>query len=192
MRSDPNKDQEYGEESPPLTDEELLDLCSDDDYEALNSEDLEWINKIPPPDDVWYPTIVGDNTSAEPVETSLKQQGNDASDAAKRMKEALVEREKLRNQQFEEANKQRKHFFIFVMAIVAVPTVAASLGFFILVLQAKVTDAIAVAFFASVVAEVIGLALVLANYLFPKGAGAIMGDNKSEIEVDRPTGSYLN
>lgn len=65
-------------------------------------------------------------------------------------------------------NKQRRHFFVFVMAATGIPVTTASWVMYKLVDSGLAHDSVVIAFFASVVAEVIGLSVILANYLFPK------------------------
>ncbi|CAB0628624.1 hypothetical protein CIP107562_00213 [Corynebacterium diphtheriae] len=187
MNSDAGKNQDHGEPIDSLSDEDWLVWSNSAGYEEIDGDDLEWINEIPPPDDVWYPTTKNSDTSAGSVEKGLRQQEIGVTNTAKSIEEALVHRENLHNKQIAEANEQRKRFLNFVMVIAGAPILASSAGFSFLTWQGKVTDAIAVAFFASVVVEVIGLALVLANYLFPKGAGAITGSGNQAIERDRST-----
>lgn len=70
------------------------------------------------------------------------------------------------------ANKQRDHFFKFVVAAVAF-SLASSVGLMALYFWSEwheIDSAVLIAWFSANVVQVIGLAYVIANYLFPSSA----------------------
>lgn len=85
---------------------------------------------------------------------------------AKTMESQLLRKERLSNDELEKRIENQEKFLAFSLKIIGIPVVAASIGFLILVCK-KAGDATYAAFFASVVAEVIGLSYILGNYFFP-------------------------
>lgn len=74
----------------------------------------------------------------------------------------------------EQANKLRKRFFTFVMRTVATTLIATAviMAAYVVSQWGKIEAAVMVAFFSAVVVQVIGLALIIARYLFaPRGNG---------------------
>lgn len=90
-------------------------------------------------------------------------------DREKRRAEKLKNDEaEKRVEEIDQRINQRKGFHWFAMIVIAVPVIVSSLAFIFLVWQGRVTDTIAAAFFASVVAEVIGLSYIMGNYFYPR------------------------
>lgn len=77
------------------------------------------------------------------------------------MRDAEVRQKKLNR-------AMQRTFFAFALLLVGVPVLVAAMGFVWMVVQDRMTDAIAAAFFASVVGEVIGLSMILGKHLFPE------------------------
>lgn len=119
-------------------------------------------------DDVWYPEV---NPNPSSTLKATEDEDVKVTPEAKGHEDQVIRRAELENDEYESANKHRKIFLWFAVAITGLPIVASSVGFFWMVAANRMTDAVAIAYFTSVVVEVIGLVLVLANYLFPKGGG---------------------
>lgn len=101
-------------------------------------------------------------------EKQLARRGDVKVDAdAKSMEKELLRKEELRNNELEQRIENQQKFFMFALGVIGVPVLVASLGFGVLVFRDKVGDVAYAAFFASVVAEVIGLSYILGNYFFP-------------------------
>lgn len=152
-----NNDEDLPIPEPPeggFGDDPWFELDDSGDQERL--EFLDAIDISP----AWFPSFI-----EEPPDDV------DVTSEAKNHEKEVLRRAKLENDEYEAANKHRKIFLWFAVAVTSVPVVAASAGFMWMVVTREMTDGMAIAFFASVVVEVIGLVLVLANYLFPKGGG---------------------
>ena len=81
----------------------------------------------------------------------------------------LKRRHKVEIDRLQADNKQRNWFFYFVILVTALPVIVASIAMGLYVLNGGGTsEAIYIGYFASVVVEVIGLSIVIANYLFPR------------------------
>ena len=85
----------------------------------------------------------------------------------KGLEEQLLLLKRLQNKELDQRIKHQLKFFKFALWMIGIPVVCASLGFIILVCKKEVGDVAYAAFFASVVAEVIGLSYILGNYFFP-------------------------
>lgn len=112
--------------------------------------------------------ITGDETETAETEQQLAHREDVEVDAeTKSMEGELLRKEKIRNDELENRVAHQKQFFIFALVIIGIPVVVASIGFLILVCKKDPGDVTYAAFFASVVAEVIGLSYILGNYFFP-------------------------
>lgn len=80
----------------------------------------------------------------------------------------LKRRHKVEIDRLQADNKQRNWFFYFVILVTALPVIVASIAMGLYVLNGGTSEAIYIGYFASVVVEVIGLSIVIANYLFPR------------------------
>lgn len=111
------------------------------------------------------------DTNVEPEtreEEQLEQRADVRVDAeTKTMESQLLRKERLSNDELEKRIENQEKFLAFSLKIIGIPVVAASVGFLILVCKKDAGDATYAAFFASVVAEVIGLSYILGNYFFP-------------------------
>ncbi|PMC64561.1 hypothetical protein CJ203_04375 [Corynebacterium tuscaniense] len=106
--------------------------------------------------------ITGDETETAETEKQLAHQEDVEVDAkTKSMEKELLRKEKLRNDELENRIAHQEKFFNFSLAIIGIPVLAASIGFIILLFKKSVGDVAYAAFFASVVAEVIGLSYIL-------------------------------
>lgn len=113
--------------------------------------------------------ITGDETETAETEQQLAHREDVEVDAkTKSMEKELLRKEKLRNDELENRIAHQEKFFNFSLAIIGLPVLAASIGFIILLFKSRVGDVAYAAFFASVVAEVIGLSYILGNYFFPR------------------------
>lgn len=117
-----------------------------------------------------YASELANNGSKETEEEkSLPRKKDVKVDAEARTREnELIRKEKLHNNELEQRIKNQQKFFRFALIIIGFPVVIASLGFGVLVFRGGAGDVVYAAFFASVVAEVIGLSYILGNYFFPK------------------------
>lgn len=138
-----------------------------------DAERLDFLDSIQV-DDVWFPDldVVAQSTRRK---TSDKDEVDDVgvTSEAKGHEREVLRRAKLENDEYDSANKHRKIFLWFAVVVTSIPIAASSFGFVWMVItrQMENSSGIAIAYFSSVVVEVIGLMLVLANYLFPKGGG---------------------
>lgn len=111
-----------------------------------------------------------------------QQDDDDVSDAADEALDYLRKRHEAEIERLKTDNKQRKWFFKFVLGITGIPVLVASLALVRVAWDGEVSDTVLVSFFASVVVQVIGLSIIVANYLFPK-TGSIReiepGDEKA-------------
>lgn len=80
----------------------------------------------------------------------------------------LKQRHKAEIDRLEADNGQRKWFFRFVLFVTALPVIVASVAMTKYVWTGGNSEAIYIGYFTSVVVEVIGLSIVIANYLFPR------------------------
>ena len=103
----------------------------------------------------------------------------------KGLEEQLLLQKKLQNKELDQRIKHQLKFFKFALWMIGIPVVFASLGFFILVWREEVGDVAYAAFFASVVAEVIGLSYILGNYFFPHPK-----KNKGDQEDEQPPANH--
>ena len=76
-------------------------------------------------------------------------------------------------------NEQREKFFKFVLLITGIPVLVAAGALVRVVWDGDVGDSVLIGFFASVVVEVIGLSIIVANYLFPKTGSVPPGVEKA-------------
>lgn len=112
--------------------------------------------------------VARDGETTEDVERRLPQKKDVEVDSeTKSMEGELLRKEKIRNDELENRVDHQKKFFIFSLVIIGIPVLAASIGFLILACKKDAGDTTYAAFFASVVAEVIGLSYILGNYFFP-------------------------
>lgn len=93
---------------------------------------------------------------------------NDVDEEANEALDYLKKKHKAEINRLNSDNRQRNWFFNFVLLITLIPVLVASYAMSCYVRNGGDSEAIYVGFFASVVVEVIGLSLVIANYLFPK------------------------
>lgn len=105
--------------------------------------------------------------TAEEEKQLAHQEDVKVDDDAKSMEKELLRKEELRNNELEQRIKNQQKFFKFALVVIGVPVLVASVGFGVLVCRDKAGDVAYAAFFASVVAEVIGLSYILGNYFFP-------------------------
>lgn len=121
------------------------------------------------------------DAASEAASHLKKDQGRQPS--ADNARKHLDERRKAEIDRLETDNKQRKAFFRFMLFVAAVP-VAVSSGVMVrLSWDGDVGDSVVIAFFVSVVVEVLGLAVIVANYLFPK-RGSLPEDKEIWKEPD--------
>ena len=109
-----------------------------------------------------------------------KQGDGDVSSDADDTLDYIKKRRAAEITRLEEDNKQRKWFFRFVLAVTAVPVIVASLAMIAYVFGEGNSEAVYIGYFTSVVVEVIGLSIVIANYLFPRNGSIQKGTEKSE------------
>lgn len=119
----------------------------------------------------WLNEMYGFGISAESGAdrtTSLRQQDDVRVDEqAKGLEAQLIRQKELRNNELEQRIKNQERFFKFALTIIGAPVAAAAIGFIFLIFNERAGDVTYAAFFASVVAEVIGLSYILGNYFFP-------------------------
>lgn len=142
------------DDRPPLPEEPPEDF-----WDSMDEEDEAFLEEnFSAPPHTWFPT-----------EIELGDPDPNVTEAARELEDEVTRRQKLENDQLEQANGQRAVFLRFTITAAAVPIIASSLCFIWLVITADSKDMtiIAPAFFASVVAEVIGMSIILAKYLFP-------------------------
>lgn len=101
-------------------------------------------------------------TDAASQDVDVKSDAEDREGYQKQLRAAHIS-------QLNTDREMQQKFFKFAAAIIGAPVVTASAGFTWMVVAGDMTETIAAAFFASVVAEVIGLSFVLGKYLFPDG-----------------------
>lgn len=107
-----------------------------------------------------------DNSAAEP--NSLRRlEDVKVEQEAKDLEEALLQQKNLQNKELNQRIENQQKFFRFALVIIGLPVALAALGFLVLVCRGTAGDVTYAAFFASVVAEVIGLSYILGNYFFP-------------------------
>lgn len=94
--------------------------------------------------------------------------------------EHLKKQHKAEIDRLEADNKQRQWFFVFVLVITAVPVCIASAAMMVYVCRGGDSEAVYVGYFASVVVEVIGLSVVIANYLFPRNGSIQIEEEKDQ------------
>jgi len=122
---------------------------------------------------------LGESGQVEPGEVSItseaaskesshlkRDQGRQPS--ADSVRKHLEKRRTAEIDRLETDNKQRKAFFRFMLLVALVPVIVASGVMVRLSWDGNVGDPVVIAFFVSVVVEVLGLAVIVANYLFPK------------------------
>lgn len=91
--------------------------------------------------------------------------------------EYLKRRHKVEIDRLQADNKQRNRFFYFVLLVTAMPVIVASIAMGHYVWCGGESEAIYIGYFASVVVEVIGLSVVIANYLFPRNGSLQFEEN---------------
>lgn len=79
-------------------------------------------------------------------------------------------------ERLEADNKRRNSFFRFVLSTTGIPMLVASGALITYICAGGRSDSVLIGYFASVVAQSIGLSALVANYLFPR-SGSI-GTNK--------------
>lgn len=102
---------------------------------------------------------------------------------SKKAQEALNHVRKRRDAEIDRLNadnRRRTSFFWFVLIVTAFPVLVASGVMIRIAVDGQVSDPVLIAFFASVVVEVIGLSIIVANYLFPKNGSLTRNDHNEE------------
>lgn len=110
-----------------------------------------------------------DSLGLEKLSTAREDESNDVprQNHAMKLEEQVIREKTLANDETQQRIKHQRWFFYFALGIIGVPVVIASIGFICLVHKSGASDVAYAAFFASVVAEVIGLSFILGNYFFP-------------------------
>lgn len=110
-----------------------------------------------------------DSPGLEKLSTARDDESNDVprQHHAMKLEEQVIREKTLANDETQQRIKHQRRFFYFALGIIGFPVVIASIGFIYLVHKSGASDVAYAAFFASVVAEVIGLSFILGNYFFP-------------------------
>lgn len=132
---------EYPDFPPELNEEEV--------------EQLEWLESQTIPD-VWFPSHI-----------EQQQDDVDVDENASKMEAEILREKQLANDETDQRLIHQKRFFYFALVVIGFPVLVGSLGFGLLAWRGDAGDATYAAFFASVVAYVIGLSYILGNYFFP-------------------------
>lgn len=145
---------------------ELDDETQESESAALYERRLELLNRVA--GIYGFPSIDGneEDPATKPVKKIQEDKGQ--SEDVKSTLNYLNERRKAEIARLNGDNDRRKSFFNFVMLVTGLPIVMASAVMGRIAWDGDVSDSVLIAFFASVVVEVIGLAIIVANYLFPK------------------------
>lgn len=145
-------------------------------WDILDEDDLEWIEIAASGPPGFTPERQAiSQSSAEDLKTDV-QISSDAEhreEQITRLREARVLRE-------EDDNKRRNLFFQFALIIVGIPVAVASISMFKLAIFGDPDTNVVIAFFASVVVEVIGISAIIARYLFPSG-----GNDANELPGEK-------
>lgn len=167
MHDDPNED-EFDDIPPPPE--------YPGSWDVLDEADLAWFEEVSgSPTEIAPERKEISQTSAENLKTDVPR-SSDADNRERqitRFREARVLRE-------EADNKRRAFFFRFAIFIAGWPVIVATITMLVLLCQGKTTEPVVIAFFVSVVVEVVGIAAIIARYLFPNG-----GANDSELPGDK-------
>lgn len=145
-------------------------------WDVLDEDDLEWIEiAASAPPGLTPDRQAISQSSADDLKTDV-QISSDAENREKqitRLREARVRLE-------EDDNRRRNRFFHFALFIVGIPVAVASVSMLKLTIFDTPDANVVIAFFASVVVEVIGISAIIARYLFPSG-----GNGASELPGEK-------
>lgn len=168
MHDDADED-EFDDIPPPPEYPESWDVLDDADLEWIEEATISLAGLTPERKEI-------SQTSAENLKIDVPR-SIDADNREKqitRLREARVLRE-------EADNSRRTKFFWFAIVIAGLPVLVATITMLTLLFTGEATPAVSIAFFASVVVEVIGIATIIARYLFPSGgseAGELPGETR--------------
>ena len=117
-----------------------------------------------------------ERSSSELIRSNPKN--DDVKDIERRISEA-------RAQELEDANEYRTRFFYWGVGITTLCVVASIVILIVLMLYGVYETAVGVAFISGLAVEVVGIAAIIAKYLFPdKGAGNKTTNAPSVVEED--------
>lgn len=120
-------------------------------------------------------------SSGSPEPTSLRrQQDVEVDQETKGLEQELLRQKRLQNKELEQRIDNQQKFFLFALGIIGLPVLAAAVGFIVLICKGTAGDVTYAAFFASVVAEVIGLSYILGNYFFPNQKNGTESDPEKD------------
>ncbi|WP_431814267.1 hypothetical protein [Kocuria sp. cx-455] len=152
---------------PPQNEENLeankpLEKASRTSRDKAWSNRLEWLESVSAP-------ILPEAEQEEQLIDSEEQIDADVpvDPNAQNAEKEILRSKQLKNDETAQRLRYQRLFFGFSAIVIAVPVAAGSFGFVWLVVRSSATDFTYSAFFASVVAEVVGLSYILGNYFFP-------------------------
>lgn len=110
-------------------------------------------------------------------DSNLDSADLDHSDYASQLEKNLLERDKAHTKRVKDDQRRLTFFYRTAIGIIIGTFLATLWMIYLLVDNDKLDSAAAIAFFASVTAQVISLAHIIAKYFFPEGGGLTKDPN---------------